>query len=267
MAAPAQLNTVRRVIALLTVSLHQLLSEPAVRASRDDVRHTTAAEAAAVRSCPHHITPALAPLSVRVGVQFRPGFSPVGAPARSTAGLAASAKKACPLTTYVCPVALFCSTQAAALSASMASVDVRADQIATMARTLLETLHLSVTSAATAAAAAAAAGSDTALLSPPETRGASAAQVASLPLCEFGAAEGGEYHGPVPAPTDTCPICLSAFRCGDRLRELPCKHWHHQACLDQWLRIKNCWCVRWRPPALPPQNESPVSENIQSVGR
>jgi hypothetical protein len=64
-AAPSQLDTVRRVIALLTVSLHQLLSEPAVRTSRSDVRPATVAEAAAVRSRP----PAPLPHS-------RPSFNP-----------------------------------------------------------------------------------------------------------------------------------------------------------------------------------------------
>jgi hypothetical protein len=84
-AAPAQLDTVRRVIALLTVSLHQLLSEPAVRASRSDVRPATVAEAAAVRSHPPaplpHSRPFLNPsLFLHVGFSFR-AFSLVGAPA------------------------------------------------------------------------------------------------------------------------------------------------------------------------------------------
>jgi hypothetical protein len=97
-----------------------------------------------------------------------------------------------------------------------------------MARSLLETLHLHAALAAAAVVERA--------RPPPEERGASPAQIARLPLREWSSeAECGEAD-------DVCPICLSGFRAGDSLRELPCRHWHHQACLDQWLGIKNCWC-------------------------
>ncbi|KAK9841909.1 hypothetical protein WJX84_009073 [Apatococcus fuscideae] len=34
---------------------------------------------------------------------------------------------------------------------------------------------------------------------------------------------------------DKCSICLSLFQAQDRLRLLPCAHFHHQACVDEWL--------------------------------
>lgn len=117
-AAPAQLNTVRRVIALLTVSLHQLLSEPAVRASRADVRPTTAAEAAAVRSRPPAPLPLSRPsfnpsLSLHVGFSLWSLSSRSDGPKarfdrRAREGLAASEKKVIVSDVDVCPSGLFC---------------------------------------------------------------------------------------------------------------------------------------------------------------
>jgi Ring finger domain len=36
----------------------------------------------------------------------------------------------------------------------------------------------------------------------------------------------------------TCSICQNDYEFGDELRELPCKHQFHVACIDQWLPIK-----------------------------
>jgi len=38
-----------------------------------------------------------------------------------------------------------------------------------------------------------------------------------------------------------CSVCLSNFHKGQRLRVLPCGHYFHQACVDQWL-MKTCAC-------------------------
>ncbi|MCO5611905.1 hypothetical protein L7F22_066164 [Adiantum nelumboides] len=38
-----------------------------------------------------------------------------------------------------------------------------------------------------------------------------------------------------------CCICLSAYEDGVELRELPCGHHFHCACIDKWLRI-NATC-------------------------
>ena len=34
---------------------------------------------------------------------------------------------------------------------------------------------------------------------------------------------------------DECAVCLSSYKTGDELRELPCKHAFHTHCIDQWL--------------------------------
>jgi hypothetical protein len=36
----------------------------------------------------------------------------------------------------------------------------------------------------------------------------------------------------------TCVVCLIDFEKGDELRVLPCMHWFHTACCDDWLRRK-----------------------------
>ena len=65
--------------------------------------------------------------------------------------------------------------------------------------------------------------------------------------------DGGNRHGTPPAdaatvaalPTVTvkegqiqeCPVCLEYFRGGDRVREMPCKHCFHGACILPWLEL------------------------------
>eukprot|EP00747_Dinoflagellata_sp_TGD_P163917 gnl/TRDRNA2_/TRDRNA2_183136_c0_seq1.p1 gnl/TRDRNA2_/TRDRNA2_183136_c0~~gnl/TRDRNA2_/TRDRNA2_183136_c0_seq1.p1 ORF type:complete len:327 (+),score=28.56 gnl/TRDRNA2_/TRDRNA2_183136_c0_seq1:86-1066(+) len=39
----------------------------------------------------------------------------------------------------------------------------------------------------------------------------------------------------------SCAVCLSQFSEGDSLRRLPCQHYFHRKCIDQWLRrSKRC---------------------------
>jgi hypothetical protein len=42
-----------------------------------------------------------------------------------------------------------------------------------------------------------------------------------------------------------CPICISGFKIGDKLRVLPCKHRFHIHCVDNWL-IQNATCPNCR---------------------
>jgi hypothetical protein len=43
-----------------------------------------------------------------------------------------------------------------------------------------------------------------------------------------------------------CSICLVEFESGCELRQLPCKHYYHLACIDQWLTLNTTCplCVR-----------------------
>lgn len=39
-----------------------------------------------------------------------------------------------------------------------------------------------------------------------------------------------------------CVICLEPFKMDDQVRELPCYHEYHTACIDPWLTCKSCEC-------------------------
>ncbi|CAL1166437.1 unnamed protein product [Cladocopium goreaui] len=53
-----------------------------------------------------------------------------------------------------------------------------------------------------------------------------------------------------------CLICLEEFADGDELKTLPCLHFYHQRCVDQWLRTDNS-C---------PVCKHPIGEDIMPVG-
>jgi len=139
--------------------------------------------------------------------------------------------------------AMQCSHAAAVaqLSASMSAIDSRADEIATMARALLEVLHASPQRLRVQRVEAAGAA----------PAGASEEQIGTLPtsVCV-------EHQLPA---GDRCPICLCVFQCGDTVRELQCKHYHHRACLDPWLRIKNC-CSLCKAVAI---EDPPVTAEVE----
>ncbi|KAK4795375.1 hypothetical protein SAY86_013369 [Trapa natans] len=52
-----------------------------------------------------------------------------------------------------------------------------------------------------------------------------------------------------------CCICLSVYEDGSELRELPCRHHFHCACIDKWLGI-NAICPLCKYNILKPHNES-----------
>ncbi|PKA63159.1 E3 ubiquitin-protein ligase ATL59 [Apostasia shenzhenica] len=49
-----------------------------------------------------------------------------------------------------------------------------------------------------------------------------------------------------------CSVCLSAFRKGEKVRQLPaCKHSFHAPCIDMWLRSQtSCPCCRAPVPQI-----------------
>ena len=46
---------------------------------------------------------------------------------------------------------------------------------------------------------------------------------------QTGTPDDGEYGN------DECPVCLCSLAAGDQLREIPCGHKYHAACIDRWL--------------------------------
>ncbi|KAG2430087.1 hypothetical protein HXX76_010186 [Chlamydomonas incerta] len=109
--------------------------------------------------------------------------------------------------------------QVAAVSAAVSATDSRADEVSRMARQLLGVLR------AFPRRGGAAQDHDT-------IKGAAPAAIASIPTltCEASSA----------LVAQTCCICLGAFEAGDVLKSIQCVHYHHAACLDEWLAIKAC---------------------------
>uniref|UniRef100_A0A8C8YT38 RING-type domain-containing protein n=1 Tax=Prolemur simus TaxID=1328070 RepID=A0A8C8YT38_PROSS len=54
--------------------------------------------------------------------------------------------------------------------------------------------------------------------------------------------DGSEEEGP------ECGICFLEFACGDPIRRLPCQHFYHLGCIDEWL-TKSFTCPYCRGPA------------------
>ncbi|ERN19196.1 E3 ubiquitin-protein ligase At4g11680 isoform X2 [Amborella trichopoda] len=83
-------------------------------------------------------------------------------------------------------------------------------------------------------------------------RGASEDQISKLPSWRFKAgdefmkANNSDKLGVVKsnrplAPVDLeCCICLAKYMDKEELRELPCSHFFHLRCIDQWLKIISC---------------------------
>jgi hypothetical protein len=73
----------------------------------------------------------------------------------------------------------------------------------------------------------------------PKIEGATPDQIAALPLVSYSPNLFAE-------PGASCAVCLSEFDYGDRLRRLPCGHYFHRQCADEWMRRnKRCpLCIR-----------------------
>ncbi|KAK9843030.1 hypothetical protein WJX74_005811 [Apatococcus lobatus] len=111
------------------------------------------------------------------------------------------------------------------ISQTVAEADARAEEVSSLARQLLLLMRSQMMLAAGNADAADATRDPHHQHAP----GLAASELDSMPslLCPL-------EHPLLEAP-DKCSICLSFFQAQDRLRLLPCAHFHHQACVDEWL--------------------------------
>jgi len=66
--------------------------------------------------------------------------------------------------------------------------------------------------------------------------GATIAQIEDLPVSEYVAPT-----NPNANTLTSCPVCLEDFEAGDHVRTLPCFHFFHKECIDQWLK-QNAIC-------------------------
>ena len=44
-----------------------------------------------------------------------------------------------------------------------------------------------------------------------------------------------------------CCICLEDMAAGERVRQLPCKHYFHVPCIDEWLKVNKVCPVDKKP--------------------
>ncbi|CAM9328673.1 unnamed protein product [Ectocarpus fasciculatus] len=84
-----------------------------------------------------------------------------------------------------------------------------------------------------------------------------------LQLPEVCVEEGSRLEG------DSCPICLEAYRIGDRLRSLPCQHAFHAGCITPWLTQRQRSCPMCKDPVtltvgLAPSTSTPPSSSSPS---
>ncbi|CAM9695628.1 unnamed protein product [Ectocarpus sp. 12 AP-2014] len=86
-----------------------------------------------------------------------------------------------------------------------------------------------------------------------------------LQLPEVRVEEGSRLEG------DACPVCLEAYRIGDKLRSLPCQHAFHAGCITPWLTQRQRSCPMCKDPVTltvglaPPTSSSPSSSSASSA--
>jgi E3 ubiquitin-protein ligase RNF38/44 len=61
----------------------------------------------------------------------------------------------------------------------------------------------------------------------------------------------------------TCPICISEMVIGEQARVLPCSHFFHKDCVDEWLGV-NASCPTCRA-GINERPQSPVMNNNTSI--
>jgi len=79
----------------------------------------------------------------------------------------------------------------------------------------------------------------------PKPRGATQAVIEALPLVEYTPDRSGGAE-------NSCAVCISEFEWGDMMRQLPCSHNFHRACIDKWLKRNKVCPLCLQDIELPP---------------
>jgi len=80
----------------------------------------------------------------------------------------------------------------------------------------------------------------------PKPRGATQVVIETLPLVEYTPDRTGG------GPETSCAVCISEFEWGDMMRQLPCAHNFHRACIDKWLKRNKVCPLCLQDIELPP---------------
>ncbi|KAK9808802.1 hypothetical protein WJX72_003943 [[Myrmecia] bisecta] len=84
------------------------------------------------------------------------------------------------------------------------------------------------------------------------SRGMSAELAAALPLAKFGACAATQRA----SDDEQCAVCRMEFERGEEVKLLPCKHFYHPDCINQWLNINKvcpvCHTEVTQPAVAPP---------------
>ncbi len=41
--------------------------------------------------------------------------------------------------------------------------------------------------------------------------------------------------------SDQCAICMDEYKLNDKAKKLPCKHYFHESCIAEWLKLVSFW--------------------------
>ncbi|KAJ1822895.1 hypothetical protein LPJ56_000488 [Coemansia sp. RSA 2599] len=80
---------------------------------------------------------------------------------------------------------------------------------------------------------------------------ASVSAVPTAPAMPIADADDAQARGHEDAPPflcesllheENCAVCLEEFLVGDKVRQLPCRHYFHVLCIDPWLGKRSATC-------------------------
>ncbi|EGC33431.1 hypothetical protein DICPUDRAFT_92417 [Dictyostelium purpureum] len=68
-------------------------------------------------------------------------------------------------------------------------------------------------------------------------KGATNTEIIKLPVHKIDKNQATNPENNGPTTNETCCICLCEMENGEEVRTLPCKHFFHVTCIDQWLKV------------------------------